>query len=221
MNSKPSLSEDHGITVLSDKDGRIYSVGISTGGVAEIRMAQSNPKRHIIATTIDGEGLAFAQQHIIQQQFDGQITAKLEDITQPLPYESDYFDYVYARLVLHYLPKKDLQQALQALHRVLKLDGKLFVVVRSVDCISVARETSRFDPETHMTTCIYTSPETGKTHSYSRYFHTQDSIRGYVEAAGFEVVYSKAFDEQLYVDFMRTEVSAQPDNLIELLAIKK
>jgi hypothetical protein len=63
--------------------------------------------------------------------------------------------------------------------------------------------------------------ETSKSYSYSRYFHTEESISKYVTEAGFDVTYVKAYDEHLYVDFMRTELSPKTDNVIELLAVKQ
>ena len=219
MDIKASISEDHGIAVLTDDDLRVYSVGISTGGVAEIRMAEANPKRHIIATTIDKEGVEFARKHVARKHLEGQIEAKIEDIAKPLPYSDGHFDYIYARLVLHYLPQDKLVAALAELHRVLKPGGKLFVVVRSTKCPDATRKEAHFDPITKLTTCTFTDTKTGKTHSYSRYFHTEQSISEHVARAGFDVLYTKAFDERLYVDFMRTELSPKTDNVIELLAV--
>lgn len=219
MNIQASPSEDNGIAILTEQDRTIYSVGISTGGVAEIRMAQAHPKRHIIATTIDEKGVAFAQKYIAEQGLSDQIEAKIEDVAQPLAYSDDYFDYIYARLVLHYLPKDALQQSLRELYRVLKPGGKIFVVVRSVKCPDAVREGATFNPETGLTTCTVTNDD-GSSYSYSRHFHTEDSIREYVEQAGFSVSYVKSYDEHLYKDFMRTIRSDETDNVIELLAQK-
>lgn len=47
-----SISETNGINFLCETDKKIYSVGISTSGSAEIKMAQANVQRHIIATTL-------------------------------------------------------------------------------------------------------------------------------------------------------------------------
>lgn len=220
MNIKGSLSEDHGIAALTDDDQQILSVGISTGGVAEIRMAEANPTRNIVATTIDSEGVVFAKKYITERQLDGQIEAKIEDVAEPLPYPDAHFDYIYARLVLHYLPKNKLVQALDELYRVLKQGGKLFIVVRSVNCPDASREDAHFDPATNLTNCTFVDEKTGKTHSYSRYFHTEESISKYVTDAGFNLAYTKTYNEHLYVDFMRTELSPQTDNVIELLAAK-
>lgn len=220
MNIQASISEDHGIAALEEKDLQIYSVGISTGGVAEIRMAEGNPKRHIVATTIDKEGLAFAQKYIAEQNLETQIEAKYEDVAEPLPYSDESFDYIYARLVLHYLPKNKLVESLAELHRVLKKGGKLFVVVRSTKCPDATRKEATFDPKTQLTTCTFRDETTGKQYSYSRYFHTPESISGYVTDAGFTVEYVKDYDEHLFVDFMRTERSPKTDNVIELLATK-
>ncbi len=221
MDIKASISEDNGIATLTNDDLQILSVGISTGGVAEIRMAEANPKRHIVATTIDEEGVAFAKKYITERHLDGQIEAKIEDVAEPLPYTDAHFDYIYARLVLHYLPKDKLVAALDELHRVLKAGGRLFVVVRSTKCPDATREDAHFDPATNLTSCSFTDDKTGKVHSYSRYFHTEDSISKYVAGAGFNVAYTKAYDEHLYVDFMRTELSPKTDNIIELLATKQ
>lgn len=220
MNIKASISEDNGITALTDNDLEVLSVGISTGGVAEIRMAEANPNRHIIATTIDEQGVAFAQKYIAERHLETQIEAKIEDVAEPLPYANAQFDFIYARLVLHYLPENKLIETLAELHRVLKPGGRLFVVVRSMACPDATRKEAHFDPETHLTTCHFIDEETGKPYSYSRYFHTEESIRGYVAQAGFNVSYAKAYDEHLYVDFMRTELSPKTDNVIELLAVK-
>ncbi|MGF7229522.1 MAG: class I SAM-dependent methyltransferase [Candidatus Saccharibacteria bacterium] len=220
MDIPASTSENNGIALLADQDLNVYSVGISTGGVAEMRMAQSNPQRHIIATTIDQKGVDFAAQRIAEAGLSGQIETKLEDASEPLPYGDETFDYVYARLVLHYLPKNKLIEALTELHRVLKPGGRLFVVVRSTKCPDATRPEAHFDPETCLTTCTVTDDKTSKPYTYARYFHSQESISTYVADAGFAVEYVKSYDEHLYVDFMRTKLSPETDNVIELLADK-
>ncbi len=215
-----SISEDHGISALAGDDFNIYSVGISTGGVAEIRMAAADPKRRIIGTTIDEEGIVFARQNIAKSGYGQQIEAKIEDITRPLPYQDGYFDYVYARLVLHYLPERGLVDALSELYRVLKPGGKLFVVVRSTKCPDALRDGNSFDPVTHLTTYTYTEKATGRQELQRRFFHTEASISKYIRNAGFGIKSVGSYDEQLFVDFMRTIKSPEIDNVIELLAVK-
>lgn len=216
--AKFSKSEDAGIAVMPANAERVYSVGISTGGIAEMRMAELNPNRHIIATTLDKEGAAFAEKLVREQGFTDQIEIKLEDIAKELSYEDGYFDYIYARLVLHYLPKAELRTALQGLHRVLRSDGKLFVVVRSTKCPDATREGAVYDSETGLTTC--TVNEGSKHYTYSRYFHTEESISGGLEEAGFAVQSVKSYDEQLYKDFMRTQLSDYTDNVVEVVVTK-
>lgn len=218
MNVQSSTSEDQGVALLTDSDLLVYSVGISTGGVAEIRIAEADPKRHIIATTIDAEGAAFARSCVAEEHLEDRIEVKIEDIAQPLPYGDSFFDCIYARLVLHYLPKDKLQTALAELYRTLKPGGKLFVVVRSTQCPDAQSPNATLDPETHLTT--YREEKEGKVNEYSRFFHTEDSIGGFVKDAGFRVVYLKSYDEHLFVDFMRTVRSPKMDNVIELLAEK-
>ena len=210
----PSISETNGLHCLTEKDKTIYSMGISTGGAAEIRMAANHPKRHVIATTIDPVGATYAKKQINSLGLSHQIEIKIEDVAEPLPYLEGYFDFLYARLVLHYLPKKSLDLALHELFRILKTGGKIFVVVRSTDCLEAQGKNARFDPETGLTTYI------SEQQSYSRYFHTEESIQRHLVSAGFSIQYVKTYKEQLCVDFERTKLSKQIDSLIEVLAIK-
>ncbi|MFV0339820.1 MAG: class I SAM-dependent methyltransferase [Parachlamydiaceae bacterium] len=210
---RPSKSENNGIASLSENDLQVYSVGISTGGAAEMRMAELNPQRLITASTIDAEGAHFAQKQIEAKGLSKQVHVKIEDVTKPLPYESGAFDFIYARLVLHYLPKNELTQALAELHRILKSGGKLFVVVRSTNCHEATSKNAIHDPLTGLTT--YTS---NNGNSYSRFFHTEHSIQEYLKAAGFTIQSIKSYDEQLCIDFQRTRPSNYIDLLIEVLA---
>ncbi|SRR5581483_10276037 len=208
-----STSEEHGIAALKDSDRFIYSVGVSTGGIAEARMAKTSATRKIIATTLDREGAKFAEKQWKDAGLLDQIAIKIEDVSAPLPYPHEHFDFIYARLVLHYLPKPSLKRALEELYRILKKEGRLFVVVRSDESLEI-KKNSIFDPSTGMTT--YTS----QGHSYSRYFHTPESIQAYLVASGFQIQHVKIYEEQLCTDFHRTLPSEQIDVLIEVLATK-
>ncbi len=206
----PSISENNLFTVLTDQDLRIYSVGISTGGVAEERMAAGNPRRRIIATTIDPEGAEFAKKRL--SDFSEQIAIKIENVAEPLPYDSHSFDFIYARLVLHYLNKAELKLALNELYRVLKKGGRLFAVVRSTECQEA--QGSIYDPATGLST--YTS----SSGTYQRYFHTDQSIREHLSSSRFSISYTKSYEELLFVDFQRTR-PAYIDTLIEAVGYKQ
>ncbi|MBS4168990.1 class I SAM-dependent methyltransferase [Parachlamydia sp. AcF125] len=208
-----SNSENHGLSLISNQEENIYSVGMSTGGIAEIRMARALPNRHILATNIELEGANFAQHQIEQASLSDRIKVKIEDIAKPLPYADESFDFVYARLVLHYLPKPDLQNALQELHRILKSTGRIFVIVRSAACLEA--QEGYYNPKNGMTT--YTS-KNGDT--YNRYFHSEDSICDFLKSVGFYIKHIKTYDEQLCIDFQRTKPSNNIDNLIEVYASK-
>lgn len=209
-----SISENNGIRFLDGSCRKIYSVGISTGGVAEMRMAREDTKRHITATTIDLKGVAYAKQRIHEQGLAEQIDVKVEDVAKPLPYKQGAFDYVYARLVLHYLEKEALLRALKELYRILRVGGRIFVVVRSTKCPEAQDKQAMYDATSCMTT--YTSGG----HAYSRYFHTERSIQEALILAGFSIEHTSAYDEQLCVDFERTQKARHIDHLIEVLAIK-
>ncbi len=210
-----SVSENNGLAAIFEEDRYIYSVGISTGGLAEMSMAMYSPNRRIIATTIDQEGASFAQTRIDEAGLSEKIEVKIEDVTTPLSYRDGYFDFVYARLVLHYLSKNKLIKALEELYRVLKKRGKMFVVVRSTDCLEAQDQNAIFNSETGMTTYFSKGG-----YSCSRFFHDRESIQKFLVASGFHINHVKTYDEQLCVDFQRTQPSEQMDALIEVLASK-
>lgn len=209
-----SISEDNGLANIQSQDEHIYSVGISTGGLAEIRMASASPARQIIATTIDQEGARFAQKQIDDAGFSDQITVKLEDAAEPLPYANDSFDFIYARLVLHYLNKQSFMKALHEFYRVLKEGGRLFIVVRSADCRAARDKDSTYDPETGLTTYLFNGRLT------QRCFHTEESLEKALTSTGFQIEYIKAYEEYLCADFQRAEPAQYPDALLEVLVTK-
>jgi len=210
-----SISEEHGLAYMSDADLVVYSVGISTAGAAEIKMAKSNAKRKIIATTLDEEGLNETKNFIANQNLQDRIICKIEDVSKKLPYDDEYFDYIYARLVLHYLSKQQLSSALAELHRVLKTEGKLFVVVRSIECPDY-KIRIKYDEKTGFS--YSASPNTGILRK--RYFHSTESICEALARANFSIVDTSSYSEQLYSGYGRKVLSKNIDHLIEVKAKK-
>jgi ubiquinone/menaquinone biosynthesis C-methylase UbiE len=214
-----SISEEHGLAAIPENSKLIYSVGVSTAGAAELRMADGHPERHIIATTIDEAGVQHVTERVQASGNSGQLEIKLEDVGKPLPYPENHFDYIYARLVLHYLPKQDLPAAVAELKRVLKPGGKLFVVVRSDKTPDAVRDTSTFDPATGLTD--YIDPYTHKVPVHKkRMFHSQGGISQFLSDAGFAIERATSYEERLFGDFNRTIQAEHFDNLVEVLAVK-
>jgi ubiquinone/menaquinone biosynthesis C-methylase UbiE len=211
----PSLSENNALEILDKQDLSIYSVGISTGGNAEIRMVAANPQRRVIATTIDVNGASFAKEKIESKNYSEQIQVKLEDVSESLPYESFTFDFIYARLVLHYLPKDKLALSLDELYRILKKNGRIFVVVRSANTYAAKLDDATYDPVTGFTTYIGYDKKI-----YSRFFHTEQSIQEALRSSNFKIESIKNYQEFICSDFERTDLSPFADELIEIVASK-
>lgn len=148
---KPSESEKHGIDLIREKDINILSVGISTAGSAEIEMTKKNPSSHIVATTIDEEGLEFTRNIIEQYGLESRIELKIEGVSTKLPYSDEHFDFIYARLVLHYLDNQRLKQTLKEIKRILKKDGLFYIVVRSRNEWEAKLEGTTYDETTGIT----------------------------------------------------------------------
>jgi SAM-dependent methyltransferase len=189
---KYSKSEKNGLNLIRSQDKNIYSVGISTAGFAEIEMVKGKPSRKVIATSIHKKGLQDTRNIIEEQGLSNQIVVKFEDISKKLMYKNESFDYVYARLVLHYLNNRELQASLNELHRVLKKKGHIYVVVRSIK-----------------------DPDAGKI---DRIFYTKDSISTKLRESGFTIDYVIEYKEQLYHDYLRTQPHPLRSHLIEIHA---
>ena len=217
-----SVSEINGINLVSENDINILSVGISTAGNAEIEMARKNPKCHITATTIDEKGIELIKKEVIKQGLEDRIELKIEDISEKLEYNDNYFDYVYARLVLHYLDNDRLKKALSEIYRVLKNNGKLYVVVRSINAWEARLDGSSYDEKTGLTKHpdLRTYGTDNVKYCYRR-LHSKESIKDFLEEARFKVEYVKVYDEYLSVDYSRRELNDKPSELIEVLATKK
>lgn len=216
-----SISEKHGIEIINENDLRILSIGISTAGKAEIEMAKRNPKCHIIATTIDEKGIENTKKIISKLNFNNQIELKLEDISKKLEYENNYFDYVYARLVLHYLDNNKLTNALTEINRILKPNGKLYVVVRSENAWEAKLEGSSYNEKTGLTKHpdLRTYGTDSVKYCYRR-LHSEKSIREFLNNTGFKIQHVKVYEEFLSIDYERKEINNKASELIEVFAIK-
>ncbi len=209
----PSKSEDRGINALLENDLAILSVGISTAGAAEMRMASLHPQRQIIATTLDEEGAAYTQRMIDEAGLKCQIEVKVEDVTASMSYSDESFDFIYARLVLHRLSLQQLENALKEIYRVLKKRGRLFIVVRSKECIEAID--GKYDSETRLTSYVFPDGT-----PYSRYFHDLTSMTEHLTSAGFTIVEKAEYSEQLCWDYKRMRKSELEINLVEVIAQK-
>ncbi len=148
------------------------------------------------------------------------IEAKLEDLRGTWTYGENYFDFIYARLVLHYLPLKNLETVLHNFAFSLKSGGRLFIVVRSKKNIPQNDPNVVYDPNTRLTTLPNYEADGSFTTKQTRYFHTPKSIAEHLTKAGFTVGNVIEYEEQLYSDFARKKIAPHRDHLIEVLAIK-
>lgn len=218
--SNLSVSERRGVALVPNTSVDIYSVGVSTAGVAEIYMARQNPNCRITATTIDKEGCEATRELVAKEGLQERISIKLEDVTKPLPYSDNSFGYVYARLILHYLTKQQLLSSLSELYRVMQGGALLFIVVRSnrnKDC--QPENVISYDEYTGMTRHI-SHPNPSVSEERERFFQDEASISAFINVAGFAVETVETYDERLFHDYHRSVYVDSDDNLIEVTARK-
>ncbi|MCK5474260.1 MAG: class I SAM-dependent methyltransferase [Candidatus Aenigmarchaeota archaeon] len=220
LGAKFSPSEKRGIGLIKDTDLLIFCPGISTCGFAEIKMALQNKKRQIIATTIDTEGFKKTKKITKQLNLSNRITVKNEDVAQPMPYHDKCFDFIYARLILHYLSKQELDKTLKEFYRILKPGGRVFIVVRKKDW-EANTPNIEYNANTKMITYqLFDSNMKLTPKKVSRYLHTNDSISNHIKTAGFGIKYIKEYKEQLFRDYLRTSPAPKLSSVIELLVSK-
>ena len=209
-------SEKNGLEQVNESMRNILSIGISTNGNAEITMAKKNPNAKIIATTIDKVGIEKTRQEVSQAGLANQIELRIEDVSQPMPYYDNTFDYVYARLVLHYLDKMAFKNAVSEIWRVLKPNGQVYIAVKSEKDLANKKVIS-FDVETNLTSYVDAWDKAGKMHQ--RQFLNPAMIEKYMSE--FKILSIKEFEEQTYSDYLRTIKVPNLASLIEVIARKE
>lgn len=205
--------------MLNSKTKNILSIGISTGGSAELKFAKICKEAKVIATTIDENGLEFTKMQLEKHEEGRRVDAKIEDISKKMPYEDDVFDFVYARLVLHYLTKQELVVAFNEIFRVLKPGGIFFVVARSRSEWELQKPEFiiSYDEATNITTYY---EQWKKDVIRKRQFFSESELKEICENFGFKIKRVKSYKEYLYTDYERTKKSSKPNHLIEVVATK-
>ena len=210
----PSKSEERLLKYITDKDLDCLHVGLSTGWFWELISAKMNLNRKIIGTTIDKKGLEFSENLFRQNWVSDQIEIKLEDVTTVGIYENNQFDIVYARLVLHYISKYEIQKTVDELYRITKEWWKLLVVVKSVNN---AWKHTTYDDKAGLHISTYYDAKGDITWVGKRYYHSEETIRNTLESSWFTVSSIESYDEKLCKDYSRTLPSPVLDSVIEVI----
>lgn len=214
MKSSFEISELDGLNLINKDMENILSVGISTNGNAEIEM--TNRFNGIVtATTIDEKGLDNTRKIVEEKNLANRINLKLEDVRDKNIYLDNYFDYIYARLVLHYLTDAELLEVLKEFRRILKDNGLLYIVVRSDKCDEYHDGLLEYYEDTGMT-----KHRAFDGRIVSRRFHNIDSISNALNKSSLSIKNIKEYDEVLYADYERTVKVTVRNNLIEVICGK-
>ena len=119
------------------------------------------------------------------------------------------------------MDNEKLKSALSEIYRVLNKNGKLYVVVRSINAWEAKLDGSSYDEKTGLKKHpdLRTYGTDNVKYCYRR-LHSKESIRNFLEEAGFKIEHIKEYEEYLSVDYNRKEINEKPSELIEVLAKK-
>jgi len=165
--------------------------------------------------------LDYGKSIIKEKGLEDKIELKIEDVSKKMPYFDNYFDFIYARLVFHYLDDEKLQNALSETYRILKKNGKFYIVVRSLEEWEAKLEGTTFNSKTGITKYpIFKTMGTDNVMYLERRLHSKESISNFLINAGFKIDYIKEYEEFLYIGYKRKEKSEKPNSIIEICASK-
>jgi ubiquinone/menaquinone biosynthesis C-methylase UbiE len=84
-------------------------------------------------TSVDYSSEAIRQFNETQKRYEIFLSNLVKDISEPLPFHDESFDYVYVRLGLYYFTEEELNNIISEIRRVLKSEGLLLFQVKSVN----------------------------------------------------------------------------------------
>jgi ubiquinone/menaquinone biosynthesis C-methylase UbiE len=121
-------------------------------------------------TSLDYSNEAIRQFNNTQNMYEIFLTSFVKDISEPLQFENDSFDFVYVRAGLYYFTDAELKKILSEITRVLKSEGLLLIQVKSTSDKDYGKgreiEKDMYEDET----------------GYVRHFFTKEYIEGLLEA---------------------------------------
>jgi len=112
---------------LKDKKGKLLEICCGKGADA-IFFHNKGFK----VTALDYSKEAIQQFNEKQKEYDLFVSNVIKDITEPLNFDKNSFEFVYCRLGIHYFTDTELKAIITEISRILKYDGLLMIQTKSV-----------------------------------------------------------------------------------------
>lgn len=85
----------------------------------------------LTVTALDYSNEAIKQFNDTQKRYDIFVSSLVRDISEPLPFPDEAFDYIYIRLGLYYFTAEELEKIISEMYRVMKSEGVVLAQVKS------------------------------------------------------------------------------------------
>jgi ubiquinone/menaquinone biosynthesis C-methylase UbiE len=122
-------------------------------------------------TAMDFSNEAIKQFNETQKRYDIFLTSLLKDVSEPLPFEDESFEFIYSRLGLHYFTDDETKKVFLELSRILKSEGLLMFQVKSVN-------DKEYGKGTELEKDMY-KDETGHTRHFFTLEYTESLLEGF------------------------------------------
>ncbi len=128
--TKPTIFAEQIVNLLP-KNGKLIDLGAGQGQDSRF-FAQNNFQ--VTSTDFTQDALDISR----NKSNNLEIDYKNVDLTKPLPFDDSSFDIVYSHLSLHYFDNITTQNIFNEIHRILKKNGILAILVNTINDPEVA-----------------------------------------------------------------------------------
>jgi SAM-dependent methyltransferase len=119
----------------------------------------------VFGIDISPSGMDMTRQWLLEEGLTADL--RIQDITQKLPYDADFFDAVFSIQVIHHATITTIQKIIREIERVLKREGFIFITVPKLK--NQGKEFEEIEPNTFI-------PKDGREKGLPHHYFTPEEL---------------------------------------------